>query len=117
MRDMMLEDLSGFGLTESGRVAVSEDASREAAESAEPEGRLPSRLDGLPRCRHGAPLHLIPPHDCAYADERGRLIPRAAAEADRVAGVGAKKAANAEWWAGRWNAVFHATMERLWRSR
>ena len=69
-------------------------------------------------------------HDCAYVDERNRLIPQAELAAIRVAGKEPdalpedasatekrQRAAERHSWGEAFNKVFHAEMERLWAQR
>ncbi len=80
-------------------------------------------------CRHGAPLHWRPPHDCDYADAREALVPYAEAAADRdvprprsVSRVALERAtpavrgildAESENYATAWNRAFHRHMALL----
>ncbi len=80
-----------------------------------PEGGGPCAQCGWrrpePRCRHGAPLGLSPPHDCEYAEARGALVPYAelAANVDRlVAGIADEVERDAHW-----DRSFAEHMERL----
>lgn len=67
-------------------------------------------------CKHGIPDCK---HDCDYVDERDALIPEAEARANREAGprpAGTRdENPECEVWAKRWNTLFHAHMDALWR--
>lgn len=68
-------------------------------------------------CKHGLPISLR--HDCEYVAARDALIPLAEKYANDHAGPkppGTRMDnAECELWAARWNTLFHAHMDELWK--
>lgn len=68
-------------------------------------------------CKHGVPMSTR--HDCDYVDARDALIPAAEEHANRLAGPRPKgtrdDSPEYEAWVNRWNWLFHAHMDRLWK--